>query len=367
MAAVSTHAISASASVESGRIRGRVIEAWGEPIAELTVWLLRADVDTQRRYLASIERPQRAAITNLRGEFEFAELAPGAWLVGPAPTSAFQSTPDDHGIPPLATLVELRGEHGTQDIEIRTERGLMIRGRVLQPDGTPAFSGVVIARSQDAPGHCFAATRSDGAFTLGPLVSGQYELWADGDAEGTTSAVVFAFAGDDSAVLRLREGGTLSGRVVDGRGSGTGRATLLAMRQDIEPHEMRSTSAESDGRFHFENLAPGVYQVLALTEDAWFAARSGVDVDSSRATEDLVLELTQGGRLTLTYPGDNAVRFEIRQEDVRIFSSTIAELDAAIGVPAGRITVRWSVGSGPNREQRVEIVPGAATEIVISD
>jgi hypothetical protein len=139
------------------------------------------------------------------------------------------------------------------------------------------------------------------------------------------------------------------------------------MRQDVEPHEILSASTEADGLFHFNNVAPGSYQVLAHTENAWFAIRSGVDVAGGRATEDLLLELREGGWLRLQSTSSDTVRVEIRQDDVRVSSSHLSELDTSLAVPAGRITVRWTIGSRPTGEQSIEIVPGAERKIVLPD
>lgn len=357
----------ASPSTEhsSASIRGRVLETWDAPIADMRVWLVRAIAESEGRYLTSVEQPGRSCTTNARGEFEFTSLDLGAWLVGPAPAGSIAATPDERSVAPMSILVILRADEDTPPIVLRAHRGLVLKGHVRRPDGTPASRAYVSARSPDAPGLRLAPTRPGGEFTLGPLVPAQYELWADADEEGTTSATVLAFAGDDRIVLRLREGGRLLGRIT---ASGAhGRVTVVAMRQDIEPREMLRLETDVGRGFQFDNVAPGSYQVIAQSSDAWFATRSRVHVVGDRETPLDELELLRGGWLRIEHSSSDPVRVELRQEDVVLVADELRERSQRLSVPAGRIRVRWAVGARPSRDELVECAPGQETSLALAE
>ncbi|NOT31688.1 MAG: carboxypeptidase regulatory-like domain-containing protein [Planctomycetes bacterium] len=333
----------------------------------MKLWLVGADLETSDRYLESQDEPSHEATVEADGGFEFRSVPEGWWLVGPAAALTFADTPDEDDIAPMATLVEVRAGELEKEVQIRAEHGLTIQGQVLQPDGTPAFSGIVRACSKAAPGWRFAPMRSDGTFTLGPLVGDQYELWASGDVEGAGSAMVSAFAGDDHVMLRLREGGSLSGRVIRERAAGDRGVSICVMRRDIEPHEILIATSDDGGFFRFENVDSGRYQVIARTDDAWFAVHSNLEVAGGRATDDVVLELREGGWLRVALRGRGKASVEVdcveaSQGEVRIDSLEVAQQEKRIAVPAGWITVDWKTRSR-QAEERFEMHAGEEREL----
>lgn len=343
-----------------GRIVGRAFESCGAPIAGMSVWLVAAGGATRVRYLASFERPHHELVTTADGRFEFQGVAAGRWLVGPAPEGG------ENGVAPMPVLVDVHADGRDTAIEIRAQRDLVIRGVVLQASGERAFSGFVSARAQGTDGAALAPIRSDGSFAIGPLVGGGHELWAHGEWEGSTSAVVLAFDGDRDIVLRLGAGGAIDGRV-DGSFGSAVPVSLVAMRQDVPPHEWLGASADERGHFRFDNVAAGRYQLVAHTADAWFAVRSGVDVSSGGTADGVALELREGGRLRVRHAGDDALHVEIRLGDVLVFASAIRERDSELAVPAGRLTVRWGAGYEPARETALELAPGEVRELAWTD
>lgn len=340
------------------RILGRVLDPLGAPVAGLEVWLLPAEESEEGRYLALFDPPSRETTTDARGEFQLSDVTSGHWLLGPSPRPVAASIPAEAEIIPWAVRVDVPAGCDERRVELRARSGLPIRGRVLQPDGTPAAGAWVSARMPEGRGRCHAAATRDGRFRLGPLPEGQYALWADSDDAGTTSTTVLAFPGEDGAILQLREGGILAGRVLDSRPERRGSVQLTAMREDVEAHEILDTSAGPDGLFRLRNVAPGRYQLVARTDDGWFAVRAGVAIESGSATEDLLLDLGRGGSLRWIPAGSAAAsRIEIRKDGVHLERSPAGERGTIL-VPAGRITVRWTDGSRGVQERSVDVRAG---------
>src|SRR4030095_17005169 len=168
---------------------------------------------------------------------------------------------------PFATLVEIQPGEAEHQIELVVHRGLRITGSLRDPDGKPVNNAGIEART----GETWLGTSGgeDGTFVLGPLLPGTYTLAASPSFHKglARSEPLQAEAGARELVLRLRPGGTLSGRVVDA-GTGEGVGSTIAVSQPGNKTEyIYFPRSKADGSFELGGLLPGTYSLAATLPD----------------------------------------------------------------------------------------------------
>ncbi|MDG3005290.1 M56 family metallopeptidase [Paludisphaera mucosa] len=164
-----------------------------------------------------------------------------------------------------------------------------ITGRVETPEGTPAAGVEVHAYSRVdkhpwgmyAPGS-FAHTRTDvdGAFRLPITTPGPGVFWILPKTYAPQMHVLADGRRGDLGTFRLKPGASLTGRVVDLQGTPLARLLIAARReQESGPDadalnqmnvadKIRSTTeTDAEGRFVFNHLPPGEYQVAPTAID----------------------------------------------------------------------------------------------------
>jgi hypothetical protein len=159
------------------QVAGEVLDPGGGPVDGAQIEILRSD-DERTEFSTLLDRVVHGREVLPRGEtgpggrFQLASVPPGRYrlyirAVGHAPllTESFQVPAGGSLSLPVAQL----------------RRGAMISGRALLPDGTGAQGALVVAdpRPGNRPGTTGAevTTAPDGAYSLGPLAAGAYELF----------------------------------------------------------------------------------------------------------------------------------------------------------------------------------------------
>ncbi len=143
----------------------------------------------------------------------------------------------------------------------------VLLGRVLDPTGCPLASARVEARSVDGASCGVGQSGPDGCFRLEVAAAGELVVvarctgWLDG-----RSLPVRLRAGDTAHVgdLRLSEGFTLAGRVVDSGGRTVEGARVALVDGEGERHVV----SEADGRFEVAGLAAGETTLVASAPGA---------------------------------------------------------------------------------------------------
>jgi hypothetical protein len=148
---------------------------------------------------------------------------------------------------------------------------LRIAGRAVDPQGAPVASAVVVANYRGRGAHPLgeALTGPDGAFAVGGLDAGEYEL--EVRADRFAPARVRCEAGDSEVRVELRPGGAISGTVRDAqtggpvasftvqvwRRKGPLREDLEASRAFVSPDGAYTVSGLSAGPASLVVAAPG--------------------------------------------------------------------------------------------------------------
>ena len=210
----------------------------------------------------------------------------------------------------LLVIVEAPGRaRFAQPVEIRGDRELRVPlpegaevGGIVEDELGAAIAGaeVILEREDDGAAPRWIATTDDsGSFTLDTLIDGTYRLFAraSGHASLARAGVSVGSDGEEPEELRLRldRVGLVSGTVVDPEGRPSEDASVLIAGSGIWPARRVETDAE--GRFRFDEVPPGVYEVRAFTETLVAEPRRGLTVEPGGRSV-LTFSLSEGVTLT---------------------------------------------------------------------
>jgi hypothetical protein len=353
------------------RVSGSLVDEKGQPVASQSVWRVRASYP-QKHYLSSFEknRVDGKATTDADGKFAFDDVTAGAWWIGPAPAERGQT--NDDGLAPMADVVTVEPGAREMTIALRSQRGLFIRGRVLDSKGEPARRSMIGARSGKTYMNLPASTKDDGSFALGPIVDGSLELTAHAyDGIDAPSDPVTARAGDKDVILRLRAGGGIEGKVIDaktGEGCRAECACLPSNQSDMKGGSY--SSSNQDGSFQWSGLEPGSFELTARTSDGRTARAKGVIVSAGEKASGIVLSLEPGAKLRLRYDGDQEGAWsEVQSDGIRVAGDALVKGTPSVQiVPKGKLTVILFHKAGVTVCTReVEVAAGEEKEVVLTD
>lgn len=333
-------------------LAGQVLDQDGRAVPELELWMNRSDPSEPSAFFSKdwlSANPLHTLQTGPDGRFRQL-LLPGTWRVGPAPeeegNSLFallgksaqkRARVDSERFAPFGTLIEVQPEPGEQESILRVERGLFIRGRVVDPDGHPVGDSWVSSRTSSFYGRS-ARCAADGSFALGPLVDGQYFLSASAQAGFRASEEVSARPGGEDLVLHLqRSAGSLRVRVVEaGRGVG---AELWGEKRG-DPRSDFGWSADENGEAEWKALAAGIYDLIATSQAGGIGFASGLS-PSGQEEPVVTIELQQSTTVRVTYLGDEpwVLLRGVRDETPVSFGLVRSGTSGVLLVPPGPLTI----------------------------
>ncbi len=266
-------------------------------------------------------------------------------------------------------------EAETHAVELDLPTG-RVSGRVVTPDGSPAGSVQVSLSGGrgmtlfNMSGGREVQTEQDGSFSFERVRAGEYDLRAGSDAQmyfGGSSPnygvallpkiTVEEGGALDGLELRLREPGTIVGRVVKADGSPAARATVWirdASGRVLNPRSWCVT--DGSGRFSFPGASEGRHAVLARTE---LAATNEVAIDVHPGAENEVELRLQEGTILLVAVEDEqgkALRAQLRvyDENEREVSGLGSMQDVERAMTEGFSTREQKIGPLPPGRYRVE-------------
>ena len=211
-------------------ISGRVLDARGDPLADMMVQALRRPTPTgargRGRGMPALPTGQ-AGQTNDIGEFRITGLEAGDYYVAasPRPQIPLGQSSVSSGTTPITTYYPNSSEQtgaqvitvtaaqtiGGLDIMMMTARGFAISGVVVDEMNKP-IAGAMVMAVPSAPTTVAglalrgsSRTQADGTFTLGNVTPGSYRL---------TASIPVVFSSGGGTVV----GGVASGVVVSGSG-----------------------------------------------------------------------------------------------------------------------------------------------------
>ncbi len=201
---------------------------------------------------------------------------------------------------PLGTALRQNVDTGSEGVELRMGKGITLSGRLIDEDGQSITGALVTALFVEHSRFFDTLSDTEGRWRLGPLPEGDYNLvFAKEGLLPEHVKVRHALSREQEVTLHRPQ--RLVGRVVREE-----RPVSGARVHAEGEHRKLDTTTDAQGRFSFEGLRPGRYEVDA-THSGLDAAGQAVlepDVDAS----ELLLELGSGVRVTGTVR-DTAGRF----------------------------------------------------------
>ncbi len=279
------------ALARAGRLRGRVVDPQGRPLAGAAVLAIPLGAVGGRAFSPADPVADRAT-TDEGGRFELLAVRPEqsyevrALLAGALP-AARRATADDP---------RLTGARGKAEVDgglvlvLAPARAAV--GKVQDPAGRPIAGAEAVARPALRPGSAVDAPAEDGeplvrsspsdargVFRLPELPAAEVELAVRraGYAPAVFAALRIPAGGlpeepVDLGVVTLRPGATLAGRVIDHRGQAVPGGEVFVLARPASPdaaeralHGLKPAAPlAADGRFALDDLAAGAPVHLAV-------------------------------------------------------------------------------------------------------
>ncbi|HUR27220.1 MAG TPA: carboxypeptidase-like regulatory domain-containing protein [Planctomycetota bacterium] len=293
------------------RVFGTVTAADGRRTEGQEIWLQPARMNLPRFFERFDDEGRRETRCDARGEYEFTDVTPGSWCVGPADARG-QGMPWKEGlVAPWAEHIDVSAELQEVRVDIVLTHDLAIRGRVEDSHGNPVATTVLAARETSS---VLSITQSDadGRFVIGPLVPGNYRLHANARHRGNDRGEMgsdewTAVAGSNDIVLRLQLGCTVSGTVVDEISGETLQATLTLTPDSPGQEKFRSMtqlgSSNASGQFSISGLPPGVYSLSASTLSGRIGILRSFALAQGADRVGVELRVARGGTVNVFYDG----------------------------------------------------------------
>ncbi len=186
-----------------------------------------------------------------------------------------------------------------------------LAGRVVDPEGRPVTAYQITAQADRSSGGSgwFESVRQDVsseagefAFENAPAAALELRVVAKGYQAGRVGGVVVEEGESKEGVeVRISRGASLKGRVVEARGG----TPVAGAEVSAESAPVRAT-ADADGAFEMEGLAPGKVRVTATSPE--FASTSEtVEIGESGGTVELKMSTGASIAATVVTPGGEPV------------------------------------------------------------
>jgi hypothetical protein len=334
------------------RVTGRLVDHGGAPQAGVELVLRAAQLPITNPRLEPLytgrlvrkESSDRNApsvartSTETDGSFAFEDVSAGGWML------EF----DSKGFPELALPFVVHAGEELVELAPVVDRGLAIRGRVLDPEGAPVNGTSIWARGTGVELRFVGArgeSRVDGSFTLEPVCAGTYllETLPLDDPFVARSEPVACRAGDAAVELRLRWGGTLEVTSID-----AASGEEVDSRVSVRP--AREGAYETLG-WEQQHLPAGHYEVVAWTKDTIGVLPDLLVGERSAATVDVLL--APGARVSFGDWSDPALDVH----GLEVFAGALLRSTGdPLLVPAGPVRVRaWHERLDGTRETVLEL------------
>jgi protocatechuate 3,4-dioxygenase beta subunit len=273
-------------------LSGRCVDPTGEAVAGARVRQVSLSPDAvagigRTAWLAGEELPGRTVEADSDGSYAFADLPAGRHAL-----RAFAP-----GRAAVLEVVTIGSTPVVKDLVLVAER--VIAGVVVHAATGEALPGTTVVALRTPPGGIWrggsgegflreprgrAVAGPDGAFRIGGLLRGRYEILAI--REGFARAIVFADAGREDLRLALAPGSAIAGRI-SGPDLPLGGAEVLVFREDRALESEARTAA--NGRYRVPGLTPGPKSVVVRAPGFRPVRKMGVAVELGT---DTILDLT---------------------------------------------------------------------------
>ncbi len=343
------------------QVVGQVTDGDGKPVANFALGLMLQDFQLGKD--PNQKPAELEANTDESGHYAFTNVAQGNWLVGPSPTHS-NATTDGYACSSKPIVVPPDGSTVTVDFQVWS--GLSIHGHVVDSKGL-GVSGVDVVVENGAHG---VNTKSgdDGEFRASPLEPGEYTARAGtlGGAPGakpswTQFALLRVKSGDQNVELVVHLGVELRCKLIDTARNPVASADCVLLRVTT-PHSSfgASYTGASNGLVRYSNLAPGTYDLVAMTSTGSIGSTRVSIVEGTPSEATVVLE--RGAKFVATSRKDAGyVEFIVVAGDSLIGYGDVGKgASSTLIVPAGRLTIEYfPAGTDPTAGSTKSVTPAA--------
>ncbi|MCK6446578.1 MAG: hypothetical protein L6Q99_09320 [Planctomycetes bacterium] len=323
------------------KLDGTVRDQDGKPVGGARLWLAPAEGEFPSLF-EWYEKPQHETTTNDVGHYTFDAVAAGKWWLGPEPSRGRGQPLDELAFAPVTSTVEIAADATTVNHDLIVYRGLYIAGTVLDEHGQSA-PGAGVELSDTRGIALFETSDALGAFVVGPLPAGAFELVAGGfsDRVHASGEPVRVRAGDRDVVLRVRAGATIVGRVVDPTTHQPTPAELSYRRRANDGEFVGATLTGVEGEFELAGLDPGHYYLAAHRGDQCAVAE--IEALGGSTTSPVTLELAPAATIEVEWKGST----DFAEVTVRLGPNEVGfaylgkGLPESIKVLPGELTVEY--------------------------
>jgi RNA polymerase sigma factor (sigma-70 family) len=333
---------------DAGVIEGRVVLADGHPAPGAEV-----------RFSGG---PELLVVTaGSQGGFA-AEVEPGSYWISATREGATGA---------IGQPVAVAAGGTARGIDIRLGPSASVAGRVIGVGGSPVAGAQVRLSPATGPGEFSRTlTSSSGAFELGTLAPGEYDLdlVADGHSPAARRGLVLLSGQRFVIELQLEGVGSVEGTVRDESGAPLPGARIRGGK--MWGGAAGSVPAEaitgSDGRYLLPALEVGVADVRAHRPGALLGESRTVPVEAGRrASADFVLPLTGTveGEVRFAAPprGEPTILLQVAPDQMMIGSRDVSRIEVSedgrfrTELPVGSFRLRASTSDGTAATERVPV------------
>lgn len=236
---------------------------------------------------------------------------------------------------------------GTQGLELVLRAPTGVKGRVVELSGTPIAKftirahgvgeGMLPELGQESKESGFE--HENGEFLLTGLHAGKWKLHASAEGFSDSTPIEFTMPiepGADPLSIAMERAAVVRGVVRGPDGALVAGASVRV--DDGSPEWMRATSStklpetktDVDGKFELAGIRPGSIAVRARHDGHAGSAPFTVELAAGQIVSDVVLTLTNGGRITgdVFHEGKPAVGMMVQVQDMKTFSQHMTTTDA---------------------------------------
>ena len=359
-------------------LSGRALDAENKPVAGLEIWL-RCQSDNPhssgpkrtsyffQQYSGSISE---STMTDATGAYRFDRVAPGIAWVGPACRRGQGAAPIPGELAPIADEVEIPETAESVEHDLHVQPGLYVRGRVVDPQGKPVRTFLKL-RAADGNNAWSDQSGGDGTFIAGPVGEGAFLVTADPPLWGSFAASedLPVKAGDLDALVKLRQGASLEASIVDDESGDACKGRIILSLRGGDSAGRTLNLSQDPTHFSCTCVLPGIYDVMARTQDGRVGIVRGVDIQTN-ATADLVVRVKPAAKLRARlegkYPWGALIVHNAEAEVVRDAVSRGGLFEA--WVPPGHLVIEFTpeLTEKPQRRE-IDIKAGEEQELVFRD
>lgn len=347
---------------------GRITDRSGEPVTHCVVWLSASK--STFNFDGSSDPYLRTTTTDDDGRFKFDTVAPRSWFVGPANVRRRSDPPDSGLVAPSAQQIEIHEGELRDDVELSVDRGLYIRGRLLEPDGSPAEDVWACAQQESLDVYRYADGVKGGEFAIGPLERGTYDVSARGSTRFATSEHLQCEAGALDVVLHLKMACVIEGAVLDGETGQPVKVGGVEFNLSKRPGFPRGgTTTAADGTFVLFGLDPDTYELVVHDTRGRFALVHRLALAEGETKSDVKLRLESGARVRVHFVHAADAELTIFAEGAVIASNEIASGTVReFEVPTGRLTLSIQlVGRDGPLDKSCDFAAGETKDLEFGD